>query len=476
MSVSAVRIPPSREVRPALADWIKRQRWFASSSKHPVLSRVGMWSLVDHRHQVGLETHLILDESAATPVLYQVPLSFRSSTLLGGDRALIERASIDGKPVFVYDGPHDPAYTRALLGLMLDDEAERSDAYQDASAEGHHALTSSDIRVTDSHVLRGEQSNTSIIYDLVHPNGKPAQPVICKVFRALSNGANPDVVVQSALSDAGSRLIPRAVGNVTGTWRDPREPSGRASGHLAFAQEFIPEVEDAWRVALRSADAGETFVAPARALGEATAQVHSELARLFPVRSTTDGEKATIMASMRERAAQAVAEVPALAAESGAVEQVFRLAEEAQWPDCQRIHGDYHLGQVLAVPGRGWLLLDFEGEPMRPLLERSEPDVTLRDVAGMLRSFDYVAGTYAQSPHAAAVSEWAHVSRDAFLDGYIARSGNDLRGQRALLDAFELDKALYEVSYEARNRPDWVSIPANAIRYLANRDRSRIDA
>jgi predicted trehalose synthase len=435
-----------------------------------------MWSLVDHRHQVGLETHLILDESAASPVLYQVPLSFRSSTLLGGDRALIERASIDGKPVFVYDGPHDPAYTRALLGLMLDDEAERSDAYHGAEAEGHHALTSSDIRVTDSHVLRGEQSNTSIIYDLVHPNGKPAQPVICKVFRALSNGANPDVVVQSALSDAGSRLIPRAVGNVTGTWRDPREVSGRASGHLAFAQEFIPEVEDAWRVALRSADAGESFAVPARALGEATAQVHSELARLFPVHGTTAGEKAAIMASMRERAALAVAEVPSLGAESEAVEQVFHLAEEAQWPDCQRIHGDYHLGQVLAVPGRGWVLLDFEGEPMRPLLERSEPDVTLRDVAGMLRSFDYVAGTYAQSPHAAAVNEWAHVARDAFLDGYIARSGLDLRAQRALLDAFELDKALYEVGYEARNRPDWVSIPANAIRYLAHRDRSRVDA
>jgi len=204
--------------------------------------------------------------------------------------------------------------------------------------------------------------------------------------------------------------------------------------------------------------------------------VHSELARLFPVHATTALEKAAIMASMRERAALAVAEVPALAAESEAVERVFRLAEEAPWPESQRIHGDYHLGQVLAVPGRGWVLLDFEGEPMRPMLERSEPDVTLRDVAGMLRSFDYVAGTYAQSPHAAAVSEWAHVARDAFLDGYIARSGSDLRAQRALLDAFELDKALYEVGYEARNRPDWVSIPANAIRYLARRDRSRVDA
>jgi predicted trehalose synthase len=435
-----------------------------------------MWSLVDHRHQVGLETHLILDESTASPVLYQVPLSFRSSTLLGGDRALIERASIDGRAVFIYDAPHDPAYTRALLGLMLDEEVEPGESYVDAEAVGHHALTSSDIRVTDSHVLRGEQSNTSIIYDLVHPNGKPAQPVICKVFRALSDGVNPDVVVQSALSDAGSRLVPRAVGNVTGTWRDPRQLTGRARGHLAFAQEFIPEVEDAWRVALRAADSGESFALHARSLGEATAQVHSELARLFPVRNASANDIATIMASMRDRCAQAVAEVPSLGAEREAVEQVFRLAETADWPPFQRIHGDYHLGQVLAVPGRGWVLLDFEGEPLRPLAERSEPDVTLRDVAGMLRSFDYVAGTYAQSANAAAVNEWSHVARDAFLDGYIARSGRDLRAQRALLDAFELDKALYEVSYEARNRPDWVSIPSNAIRYLAHRDRSRVDA
>ncbi|MCS5735876.1 maltokinase N-terminal cap-like domain-containing protein [Herbiconiux daphne] len=476
MSVSAARIAPTREVRPALADWIRQQRWFASSTEHPVLSRVGMWSLVDHRHQVGLETHLILDESGVTPVLYQVPLSFRSSALLGGDRALIERATVDGKTVYVYDAPHDPAYTRALLGLMLDEEIEPGESFEAAEAEGHHALTSSDIRVTDSHVLRGEQSNTSIIYDLVHPNGKPAQPVICKVFRAVSDGVNPDVTVQSALSDAGSRLVPRAVGNVTGVWRDPRQLTGLARGHLAFAQEFIPEVEDAWRVALRAADAGESFAQHARSLGEATAQVHSELARLFPVREATPDDVATIMASMRERSAQAVNEVAVLANEHDAVEQVFRLAEAADWPPFQRIHGDYHLGQVLAVPGRGWVLLDFEGEPLRPLAERSEPDVTLRDVAGMLRSFDYVAGTYASSPNAAAVQEWAQVSRDAFLDGYIARSGRDLRVQQALLDAFELDKALYEVSYEARNRPDWLPIPVNAIRHLAHRDHSSVDA
>ncbi|MGD8193432.1 maltokinase N-terminal cap-like domain-containing protein [Herbiconiux sp. P18] len=470
MSVPTVSLPVYTEVRPELTAWIREQRWYAASDASPALTRVGVWSLIDHKHQVGLETHLLLDESGPEKVLYQVPLSFRSSPLLGGERHLIEKIEGDGGPVYVYDGPHDPAFSRALLGLMLDDELEAGPASPEGTvAEGHHALTSPEIRVTDSHVLRGEQSNTSIIYDLVHLNGKPAGPVICKLFRALSDGLNPDVTVQSALSDAGSRLVPRAVGSVSGTWCDPRVDGGRASGHLAFAQEFIPEVEDAWRVALRAAEQGESFEALGKALGEATAQVHTELARLFPVREATPEVVGTITASFRSRAAQAIAEVPALAGEAEAIEAVFRAAEGAEWPPLQRIHGDYHLGQVLAVPGRGWVLLDFEGEPLRPLAERTEPDATLRDVAGMLRSFDYVAGSLAQSSHAEAARAWAVEARDAFIDGYVSRSGLDLRQQRVLLDAFELDKALYEVSYETRNRPDWVGIPTAAVQRLAGR-------
>ena len=134
----------------------------------------------------------------------------------------------------------------------------------------------------------------------------------------------------------------------------------------------------------------------------------------------------------------------------------------------QRIHGDLHLGQVLWVPGRGWIILDFEGEPMRPMHERAREDFPLRDVAGMLRSFDYVAGSVTQS-HGRSVAEWALGARRAFLDGYISRSGTDLRANRSLLDAFEIDKALYEAVYEARNRPAWLSIPLAAIGRLVER-------
>jgi predicted trehalose synthase len=175
---------------------------------------------------------------------------------------------------------------------------------------------------------------------------------------------------------------------------------------------------------------------------------------------------------MRARLNLALREVPALENCRSSIERLFELARTAPWPPLQRIHGDYHLGQVLEVPGRGWVIVDFEGEPLRSMTERSELDVTLRDVAGMLRSFDYAAGSVAQtgggSGPAESVAAWAPAARHAFIDGYIARSGVNLRLRREVVDAFEIDKALYEAVYEARNRPGWIAIPVEAIRRLAH--------
>ena len=142
------------------------------------------------------------------------------------------------------------------------------------------------------------------------------------------------------------------------------------------------------------------------------------------------------------------------------------------WPRLQRVHGDYHLGQVLSVPqaqDSQWVIIDFEGEPLRPMRERSTGDIALRDVAGMVRSFDYVAGAVAHQAGLAsdaAAQDWALAARAAFLAGYAETSGGDLAEYRALLDAFELDKALYEALYEARNRPEWLGIPVSAIQRL----------
>jgi predicted trehalose synthase len=151
---------------------------------------------------------------------------------------------------------------------------------------------------------------------------------------------------------------------------------------------------------------------------------------------------------------------------------VYSRALEVAWPPLQRIHGDYHLGQVLQVPGRGWVLLDFEGEPLRPMSERVQSDLPLRDVAGMLRSFDYVAGSIRldhpdRSPEA--VREWALSARRSFVEGYAGTSGVELDVESALLAALELDKAVYEAIYESRNRPTWVTIPLRAIARLVEK-------
>jgi predicted trehalose synthase len=311
-------------------------------------------------------------------------------------------------------------------------------------------------------VLEGEQSNTSIIYEA--PDGD-IPPVICKLFRTIHHGENPDVELQSALALAGSTSVPRSIGSVRGEWSDTGQPTGRAAGHLAFAQEFLPGVEDAWRVALRSAEQGIDFTVAAHDLGVATAHVHATLALALPSTPTTPADIAAVLGQMHARLDAAINEVPELEERRHAIEEVFEVARSLPWPARQRIHGDYHLGQVLTAPGLGWILVDFEGEPLRPMVERTQLDVPLRDVAGMLRSFHYVAGCLTLEKSLDTI-DWALAAREAFLDGYVEASGYDVRTNRALLDAFEIDKALYETVYEARNRPAWVQIPVRAIARL----------
>jgi len=124
------------------------------------------------------------------------------------------------------------------------------------------------------------------------------------------------------------------------------------------------------------------------------------------------------------------------------------------------------------VPGRGWVIVDFEGEPLRPMAERTRLDSPLRDVAGMLRSFDYVGGSLGVAGSTVETATWVAAARRAFEEGYSEASGSDLVANRALIDAFEIDKALYETVYEARNRPDWLGIPVAALERISLRPGS----
>ena len=462
-----------------LPEWVAKQRWYAGKGRVPVLTRIGGVRLEDPADEVDISIHLLLDESGQTPTTYQVPLTCRAERLAGGDHALVAVAQLDQQGTrYFYDAPHDPAFAAALLRLMLE---ERTAALDDEHDRGGVArgsrLWAGDLgELSAARVLVGEQSNTSIILDLAETQGAASRQLICKLFRVLQHGQNPDVVVQSALSAAGSKRVPDSVGCVLAQWPDDTAVGGMAAGHLAFLQEFLPGVQDAWRVALAAVAADIDFTEQARSLGLATAQVHATLAQTMGTREADEDDVRALTQSMRARHATALSEVPALAAYDEMVLASIDAAASARWPALQRIHGDYHLGQVLEAPGRGWVLVDFEGEPLRPLSQRTQPDLFLRDVAGMLRSFDYVAGSWEQEHPDQSAAPWANRARTAFLEGYTSGAGRDPREDAVLLDALELDKALYEVVYEARNRPTWLGIPTTAIARLSAGPRSDLQS
>lgn len=440
-----------------------RQRWYAAKGRPPSLRLVSWWDLPSHEAgaDVRVRTFLVADEGALPTVLYQIPVVARATETVTADPAHVIGSPEPGT-VFI-DGPFDPAYTSALLQLVL----RGGDAFGPQTvAVGHHTGLVASEESPTGRVVTGEQSNTSVIY------ADARIPVICKVYRQLHGGFNPDIELQTALADDGSPRVPRTIGWVEGTWPDLATAHGTVNGSLAFAQEFLPDVDDAWRAALLSAARGVDFHEPAFALGTATAEVHLALGHLFPTRPASPADRRDTAATWARRLAIAIAEVPEIAERREAAESVYHRALEVDWPPLQRIHGDYHLGQVLEVPGRGWVLLDFEGEPMRPMLERIRPDLALRDVAGMLRSFDYVAGSLRlddpeRSPQT--MREWARGARQAFVSGYAAATGTTLDPRHPLLAALELDKAVYEATYEARNRPTWVAIPLRAIARLVER-------
>lgn len=402
-----------------LGAWVARQRWYAGKSHDP------RFRVLDAQPVPGATRFLVMDDAGAVPTLYNVPLAEVSEPPAGD----VVTTTATGRSVV--DATRHPAFTVGLLAEMGVDTS----------------------RVTGSRVLTGEQSNTSIVYDV---DGMPA--IILKLFRTLHHGENPDVTVQRVLSDAGSPYVPRFYGSATAEWPDVGRDSGTASGTLGFAQEFLPGVRDGWAIALDAAREGRDFTGAARDLGVAVAGVHGALSAALESVDAAPDELAAVGRAWRRRLAIASAEVPAVADRLAAIDAVYAEALERPWPRLQRIHGDLHLGQVLAVPDGGWRIVDFEGEPLRPMAERAIPDLPPRDVAGMLRSFDY-AGAVGAGPDAAG---WAAACREAFVAAYAAAPGAiDL--DPALLRALVLDKAVYESIYEARNRPDWLPVPLAGI-------------
>ncbi len=288
----------------------------------------------------------------------------------------------------------------------------------------------------------GEQSNTS----LVMSDGERDRLMI-KIFRRLEPGLNPDVELLSRIR--GCPVIAPVRGWVS------VEIDG-ADHTLAMIQDFVPDADDGWRFALGFSTLDAGFGAEASLLGEATRTVHRALADSFPTSQRSGHE---IAAGLTEQLDRLVARAPVLEPYADRAREIYRsLGGDSH--DIQRVHGDLHLGQVLRTPDN-YVLIDFEGEPARPLAERRRPDSALRDVAGIIRSLDYAAHFPTRSGEAgpADPAAWAEDASEAFLSGYGAQSS-------PLLDAYVLDKALYEVVYETDNRPDWVDIPLAAVERL----------
>lgn len=402
-----------------LGAWVARQRWYAGKSHAP------RFRILDAQPVPGATRYLLMDDAGTRPALYNVPLALVEDPV--EPHAVVARESAG----YLIDATRHPEFVTGMLAEMGVDVS----------------------RVTGSRTLTGEQSNTSIVFDQDH---EPT--IILKLFRSLHHGENPDVTVQRALSDAGSPYVPRFYGSLDAEWPDIGRRSGVASGTVAFAQEFLPGVRDGWAVALEAAREQRDFTEAARDLGAAVAGVHGALGAALETGDAGPDEVTATQTAWRRRLAIAAAEVPAVAERLPAIDAVYRTALEREWPRLQRIHGDLHLGQVLAVPDRGWRIVDFEGEPLRPMEERAVPDLPPRDVAGMLRSFDY-ASAVGGAPEG---SGWAASCQAAFLDSYAAAPGT-VPLDPALLRALVLDKAVYESIYEARNRPDWLPVPLAGI-------------
>jgi maltokinase len=311
-----------------------------------------------------------------------------------------------------------------------------------------------------------EQSNTSVVY---------GQRYILKIFRRLQPGLSPDLELHRALHEVGCEHIAAPLGWVSG------ELDGEPTT-LALLSAFLRNAADGWAMAtasvrdlmaeanLHAHEVGGDFAGEARRLGHAVAAVHADLDRALGHWEGDHDLLAGQARAMHERLDAMLRVVPELAAYQEGLRAAFDAAGALAGPvRLQRIHGDLHLGQVLRTP-RNWVLIDFEGEPAAPLSGRREPGSPLRDVAGMLRSFDYAAyhmllGHDDARRLAERAVEWSDRNRDAFCDGY-AEVAEDPREHAVLLRALELDKAVYEVGYEAAHRPDWQSIPLASIERL----------
>jgi maltokinase len=415
-----------------LAEHLPRQRWFGAHA----VGELTITSVEALRPDWPVLLQVLVEHDGTT---WQVLLGLRpaeeaAGVVDGRPEAVLGTVHAEGREVLAYDATVDPELALCIL--------ER---------------TAPDVHAERARQLGADQSNTSIVYD---------ERTILKVFRRLEDGPNPDVEVTRELARAGFTHVARPLGE----WR-------RGSSHVAVAAEFLTGGTDGFVLALTSLRdlydariephrAGGDFAPDAERLGRITGEMHLALAEAFGT------EPASASAWADDMTAQ-LARVEGL--DAAAVNRIYEQLRAVDPGPAVRVHGDYHLGQVMRTDA-GWYVLDFEGEPARPVDERRRPSSVLRDVAGMLRSFHYAPAVAIREYGVDADAEteilgraWEARNVEAFLRGYEGTDGieavlpPDGEARRLVLAAFTLDKAVYEVAYESAHRPEWVSIPTAAV-------------
>jgi maltokinase len=471
-----------------LSEYLEGARWFGGKGRGVRVSgvrRLGVIADESPRVVVDLVEAAYDDGSVEH---YQLPLALYTDPEHRLDHAFVGWwEDPEAGWTHAYDAIHDREAMAAYL---------RAFAFPPDGPLQFHRLGAEELDATAASTpFTGEQSNSSVAF---------GEQALLKLFRRITPGVNPDIEIHRELTLAGSDNIAALLGWIecdasgglepfeTARPSPPREPTVAEPPprpaerlQLAMLQQLLRTASDGWELALTSVrnlfaeadlyadEVGGDFAGEAQRLGEAVAQIHALLADHFPTGERTAADHRALAAAMTARLEAAIPIVPELAQHERGLRELFAAVGPLGTGPLQRIHGDLHLGQTLRT-AKGWKIVDFEGEPAKPLAERVRPDSPWRDVAGMLRSFDYAprvaaitaaaTGDDGLEQRAYRAAEWSARNQAAFLEAYAGRSLTD--EEQTLLAAYLADKAVYECVYEARNRPTWLAIPMAALQEL----------
>ena len=463
---SATTHPPLPLDGDAVGAWLSAQRWYASKSRP--ISHLDIEEAVEISADPSLTTVLAQVRFATgAHELYQLPLSLLAPAEVG-DRPVVAQAT-DGR--VAVDAVADPELARLLLRAM--DSGLSVDTGGGCMRFRHVQHTGPLPLDHAARPMGVEQSNSSIVF---------GEETVLKVFRRVEPGINPELEMLRFLTA-------REFANIA-TLRGWYEFDGRSlAATLGVAQQFLPDATGGWELALRQIrEDPAAFIAELGALGRVTAQLHNTLASDFSDPAFSPEEPSAealglLVATIDEDIERVFTRLPddervaPIAGRGQDVrEHISQRAQLGVGGRAIRTHGDYHLGQTLHRPAVGspdaaWVIIDFEGEPARPLFERRLKTSPLRDVAGMLRSFAYATSAVAIMHDHPAPGQFENQARQTFLEQYFSTIDPSLlpageTGVLNLLAIFELEKAVYELQYELDNRPDWLPIPVAGIARL----------